>query len=276
METSDTRLEARTIERRGSNLHYWLHGAPGSTTVVFIHGVSIDRHTFDGHLPALVEAGYQVVTWDLRGHGSSQPLGDGISISGVVDDLVAILDDAGIDRVVVVGQSFGGMVAQRALDRHPDRIAAMVVLGAPALVDRPGPVIRVLQRLRVATVRFWPDRLLRWAFATLVTRDPQVRSYIAQATSQVDRRAFIAVSYAAMHGYLGGDDASSHGAPVLLVRGEREERGVRKAMDRWAQRDPDIRYEIVEGGHLTNQEHPDSVNEVLFAFLRGIDGDRHN
>jgi len=259
--------EARELERDGSRLTYWLQGPEDGPLIALTHGVSLDRHAFSGQVPVLVEAGYRVLTWDIRGHGRSQPMGPHISLAQIADDLVAILDDVPADRAVIAGQSLGGMVAQDLLDRYPDRVAAMVVIGAPALGDRPGRVMRVLQRLRVHMIRAWPDRLLRWVFTVMVTKDPEVRAYIAHATEQLDKRGFVAVSFAAMDGYLREERACSHEVPVLLVHGEQEERSVLESMHRWAARRPAVRHEVVAGGHLVNQENPEAFNQALLSFL---------
>ncbi len=258
---------SRQLERDGSRLSYQLHGPDDGPLITLTHGVSLDRHTFDGQVPALVDAGYRVLTWDIRGHGHSQPMGTGISLTQVADDLVAILDDVPVERAIIAGQSFGGMVIQDLLDRYPERVTAMVVIGAPALGDRPGPVMRVLQRLRVHMIKAWPDRLLRWVFATMVTRDPQVRAYVTHATNQLDKGAFVAVSFAAMGGYLREERAHSHRAPVLLVHGKQEERPVLRSMHRWAARGSAIRHAVVDGGHLVNQENPAGFNDTLLTFL---------
>jgi 3-oxoadipate enol-lactonase len=258
----------RELDRAGSRLTYWLHGPADGPLVALTHGVSLDRHAFDEQVPALVDAGYRVLTWDIRGHGRSQPLGDGIRMGQVADDLVAVLDDVPADRAVIAGQSFGGMLIQDLLDRYPDRVAAMIVIGAPALGDRPGAVMRILQRLRVHMIKAWPDRLLRWVFAMMVTRDPEVRAYVTRATRRLDKHGFVAVSFAAMDGYLRETTAATHGVPVLLVHGEQEERSVLRAMQRWAQRDPTIRREVLPGGHLVNQENAEGCNDAMLAFLR--------
>jgi pimeloyl-ACP methyl ester carboxylesterase len=127
--------------------------------------------------------------------------------------------------------------------------------------------MRVLQRLRVHMIKAWPDRLLRWGFAMMVTRDPEVRAYVTRATRQLDKHGFVAVSFAAMDGYLRKKMATTHGVPVLLVHGEQEERSVLRAMQRWAQRDPTIRREVLPGGHLVSQENAEECNEALLAFL---------
>ncbi len=262
-----TRPEPIELEHDGCRLRAWLHGPAEGPLVALTHGVSLDAHTFDRQVPALVEAGYRVLTWDIRGHGRSQPMGPALTMEQVADDLIAILDAVGVDRAVIVGQSFGGMMIQDLLDRYPDRVSAMIVLGAPALGDRPGPVMRVLQRLRVQMIKAWPDRLLRWVFATMVTKDPDVREYVSGATRHLDKRGFVAVSAAAMAGYLRERPADTHGLPVLLLHGDGEERPVLRAMQRWAAREPSIERVSVPGGHLANQENPEGTNEALLSFL---------
>ncbi len=282
MNLSEPTTDIRVLHLDGSPVHYRLAGPADGPVVVLTHGLSLDQHAYDAQVPALVAAGYRVLTWDLRGHGRSQPIGDGISVEGAARDLLALLDAVGAERAVLVGQSFGGMIVQECATRHPDRVAGLAVIGSPALGDRPNAVMRALQRLRIGMIRFWPDALLRRVFAAMVTRDPEVRAYVAAATAQVSRAAFLAVSAAAMDGHLRAEAAPTHRRPVLLVQGDREERPVARAMARWAAADPAARHVILPGGHLVNQESPESTNEVIIGFLGSVchqipvaEGDRH-
>ena len=260
-------VERRVLDRAGSPVQAYLHGPRHGPTVVLTHGLSLDHRAFDAQVPALVAAGYRVVTWDVRGHGASQPMGDGITIEQAADDLGAVLDELATEPVVLVGQSFGGMIVQEFATRSPDRVAGLVVIGAPALGDRPGAVLRVLQRLRIQMLTLWPDGLLRRVFAAMVTRDPAVRAYVATATRQLPKSAFVAVSAAAMDGHLRAEGAPVPGIPVLLLQGAREERPVARAMARWADREPAARRVVVPGGHLVNQEHAEAANRELIRFL---------
>ena len=256
------------LHRTGTELHYWLHGPADGPVVTLTHGLSLDRHAFDAQVPALVDAGYRVLTWDIRGHGRSQPMGPSLSIGEVVDDLLAVLDEAQVEQTVLVGQSFGGMVIQEVAAQAPDRITALVVIGAPALGDQPGAVMRVLQRLRIQMIKLWPDGVLRKVFAAMVTKEPDVRSYVASATRQLPKSAFVAVSAAAMEGHLREAAAPTGDIPVLLVHGEAEERPVAQAMRRWGERHPSATLHTVEGGgHLINQENPERCNQLLLDFL---------
>ena len=265
--------EPRELIREGSQLRYWLDGDPQAPLVALTHGVSLDHRAFAAQAPALASAGYRVLTWDVRGHGASQPMGSRMTISGVADDLVAVLDAVGADGAVMAGQSFGGMVIQDLLARHPERVAALAVVGAPWLGDRPAALMRVFQRLRIPLAKAWPDAHLRKTFATMIARDPDVRRYVLEANVQMSKPDFVAVSKAAVEGYLREGDVPTHGVPLLLIHGEREESLVRRSMAAWAARDPVARHEVVAGaGHLVNQERPEAFNEVLLGFLaeRGI------
>ncbi|MEJ5912905.1 alpha/beta fold hydrolase [Pseudokineococcus sp. 1T1Z-3] len=57
------------LHRAGSPAHAWVHGHEGGPLVVCTHGATMDGRMFDAQVGPLVAAGYQVLTWDLRGHG---------------------------------------------------------------------------------------------------------------------------------------------------------------------------------------------------------------
>jgi pimeloyl-ACP methyl ester carboxylesterase len=62
-----------TIERPGCRIHYWLAGAPDAPLVTLSHAALTDHTFFATQVSALVSR-YQVLTWDIRGHGASRPL----------------------------------------------------------------------------------------------------------------------------------------------------------------------------------------------------------
>ena len=76
----------------------------------------------------------------MRGHGETRPLGDldKLTISGLADDLIALLDHLEIKQAVVGGISLGAAVAVNVALRFPERVLGLV-LARPAWVDRPLP-----------------------------------------------------------------------------------------------------------------------------------------
>lgn len=105
-------------------------GAP----VLLLHAGVADRRMWEPVLPALA-ASYRVLRCDLRGYGDSpQPTGDWFDH----EDVLGVLDAAGVERVAVVGASNGGRVAADLAVEAADRVAALVLVGA-ALPGAPVP-----------------------------------------------------------------------------------------------------------------------------------------
>ncbi|MFF1379713.1 alpha/beta fold hydrolase [Streptomyces sp. NPDC058308] len=108
-------------------------------TVVFLHGAFIDSlASFYFTLgPQFADAGFDVLMYDLRGHGRSERPPTGYTLEHFTDDLVALLDALGITEPVhLVGNSFGGTVALDFAVHRPARTASVTVVeSGPATRD---------------------------------------------------------------------------------------------------------------------------------------------
>ena len=74
---------------------------------------------------ALVKRGYRLISYDARGHGTSQPA-PSYEYADLVGDLAAVLDQLELDRVALVGSSMGAATAMAFTLEHPDRVPALV------------------------------------------------------------------------------------------------------------------------------------------------------
>jgi pimeloyl-ACP methyl ester carboxylesterase len=123
-------VRTTTVAVPGGELAYDVAG-DGANTVVLIHPGLWDRRTWDREVGVLVAAGYRVVRYDSRGYGRSSRIEPGVPYSNV-DDLVAVMDAAGVERAAFVGCSMGGATAIDAALEHPERAWALVPV-APGL-----------------------------------------------------------------------------------------------------------------------------------------------
>lgn len=161
-------------------------------TLVLLHGGPGYDHT--GFKPAFSRLAdvAQIVYYDHRGHGrSDRRPRDEWTLDTWADDVVRLCDALGVDRPIVLGQSFGGFVAQRYLARHPQH-PAKVVLSSTSPHMRLERKLAMFERLggsaaRTAAERFWraPDAASWAEYGRLClplynTRpgDPQARSRI--------------------------------------------------------------------------------------------------
>lgn len=94
--------------------------------LVFVHGLAYDRRGW-GPLPRLLVEDFRVVLVDNRGVGDSDAPPGPYSVSEMAEDVVAVLDAAGIDRANVFGVSLGGFIAQELALAHPERVRKLVL-----------------------------------------------------------------------------------------------------------------------------------------------------
>ncbi len=98
--------------------------------VVLLHGLTATRRYVVMGSKALPRSGHRVVSYDARGHGTSTPPGDreAYRYDLLVDDLVAVLDDRGLERAVFAGASMGAHTIARLALEHPGRVAGAVLV----------------------------------------------------------------------------------------------------------------------------------------------------
>ena len=97
-----------TVASGGETIYFEVTGPSTGPTVVLTHGAGGSHAAWFQQVPALAEAGYQVVAWDSRGFGLSTFDSGILSTDGAVADITAVLDAVGAERAHLVGQSMGG------------------------------------------------------------------------------------------------------------------------------------------------------------------------
>jgi pimeloyl-ACP methyl ester carboxylesterase len=111
----------------------------GQPPVLMIHGWGVSADTnFFPLFAGLERANIPFVAPDLRGHGRSVRSDNLFSFQRSVDDIIALLDVLGIDKVTPFGFSMGGPIAIMLADQHPDRVAGLVIGSSAATLNRWG------------------------------------------------------------------------------------------------------------------------------------------
>jgi len=119
-------LEVNAIER-GS-------GSP----IVLVHGLPGSAYDWKPTLEALAARGYHVLAYDRVGYGYSDGRqGEAYTVDANARELLALLENAGLQNATVVGWSYGGSTAMAAALRDPSRIARLVLVGSGGYTENP-------------------------------------------------------------------------------------------------------------------------------------------
>ncbi|MHA6794416.1 alpha/beta fold hydrolase [Pseudonocardia bannensis] len=125
--TGADREHAITLPGRGRTVVWDSPGPPGAPTLILLHGVALNAElNWSGVIPAL-RRHYRVLTLDLPGHGRGIAGSAPFRLEDCADDIAALATDLGVARLIPVGYSMGGLVAQLLWHRHPGLTAGLVL-----------------------------------------------------------------------------------------------------------------------------------------------------
>lgn len=259
-------MDTRTLDRPNARIHLRQRPAAEGRWVVLLHGAGMDGHMFDEQLSSVPED-IGICVWDARGHGHSS-LDDPFDYEDMVDDLRAVIEGLDAHEVTLVGQSMGGNLAQTYVERYPQDVDRIVLIGC---TDNHGPLSR-LEKLAMASVRpIFTVMPWRWSVAQsarVCGKEQSTLEYARRALESIGKQRFIDVMDSLTQ-MLRPDPGYRLPVPALLLCGGEDVSGnIRTAMPRMAERDPNAQLVIIEGAaHNANMDRPEATNQHLVAFL---------
>ena len=239
--------------------------------VVFLHAFPLNRTMWAPQTSALA-AEWRCLTIDARGFGESLAAPP-FTVDRYADDVVAVLDHAGIAQAAIVGLSMGGYVAFALWRRAPDRVRALVLADTRATADTAETVERRRELIALARadgVRAIADRQL----VGLLGKTTRERRPDVEATARpIAESATVDGIVGALEALIARPDSTATLAtitvPTLFIAGEEDV--ITPPKEARAMRDAVLgsRLEILARvGHLSNLEAPAAFNVVLSEFLR--------
>jgi 3-oxoadipate enol-lactonase len=253
-------------------LNYELTGKDGAPVVMLSHSLGANLGMWEPQRTAL-EPLYQVLGYDMRGHGASDVSEGAYTLEQLAHDALGLLDALHIGRVHFVGLSIGGMIGQALALDHPDRLRSLALCSTSAYLPPPA---RPILRERIETARneglqaLVDSTLGRWFTPAYAQQNP--------ATVDRIRRQFLATPAA---GYIGCSEAIGQlnfigrlphiTLPTLIMVGS-EDPGTPVAAS-------EAIHENIKGSklvilpsasHLSNIEKSDLFNRHLLEFLQAL------
>jgi pimeloyl-ACP methyl ester carboxylesterase len=248
-----------------ANIYYEVHGA--GPAVLFVHG-SGGHHAAWWQQVVALRDDYTVITVDLRGFGRSDSAFEEFDSREFPGDVLAVLDAAGVERAVLVGQSIGAAAALTAALRAPERAAGVVLAHSLGGIDHPDltPLVKAdraeAEKLPVI------DRLLTRRFRD---EEPGLTFLFRQmgtfnvATMQ-DLRNLNTDGPTV-------DELKASGVPICFLAGEKDAVLSPATVTRAHELLSGSHLDVVEGApHSMYWEAPDLFNAAVRQFLQKIYG----
>ena len=260
-------------------LHYTDQGE--GRPVVLIHGWPVSGRSWESQVPALIEAGYRVISYDRRGFGESSQPWHGYDYDTFAADLAALVDHLDLRDAVLIGFSMGGGEVVRYLSRHgSDRVSKIVLASAvpPYLFkaeDNPdGGVEDDLVESMVAGIRrdrmaFFDGFLDNYFSAGKTMKvSPQQKAYAMSLLAVASPKATIDCVHAFSRTDF-RDDLAKVTVPTLVIHGDSDNIvPIEVSGQRTAAAIPGSVLVILEQGpHGILVSHPDEWNAAVLQFL---------
>ena len=250
----------------GIPIRYEVRGA-GAPAMVFVHGWSCDRGYWKSQLEHFAKK-YRVVAIDLAGHGESGLGRKAWTMPAFGDDVVAVVEQLGLEQVVLIGHSMGGDVIVPAARRMPARVRGLVwvdtyrTLGSPRTRDEVDKFLAPLRADFVTTTRQLVRSMFRPGSDTALVE--RVAADMSAAPPQV---ALGAVEEAITFDRAIMEHLPAVKAPVVALNADHQPTDV-EALQLHG-----VETVVMSGvGHFLMMEDPERFNRILEDVVVGFGG----
>ncbi|RIX99660.1 3-oxoadipate enol-lactonase [Aureimonas flava] len=253
-------------------IHHRLDGRRGADRLVFLNSLGSDLRIWEEVVAHLADR-FEILTFDMRGHGLSEVTPGPYTIAGLADDLLGLMDAFGWRSASLVGLSIGGLIAQHAAIHAPERVERLVLLDTAARIGTAESWSARIEAVRAGglaaigetVLRGWvsqaflgahPARLAGWR-AMMEATPPEGYIAACAALREADHTALV----------------SRIAAPTLAIAGEDDRSTTPDLVRATAERIPGARFAVIAGAaHLPCLERPAELAALIADHVGGAAG----
>ena len=239
----------------------WYDVSGSGSAAVLLHESVVDSRIWDRFLPH-VQDQLQTIRYDQRGYGRS-PLWDGPYTH--VEDLISVLDAAGVERAALVGTSAGGRIAIQAALERPERVSALV-LAVSGLAGHP------------LEIEGTPEQEARWEAAEAAGNVAELAELDMEIWAPMgvddELRAMFVENAEASNARDPALEQPSVGrlgeiaVPTLVITAGRDVPAINELGDLIAREIPGARQAVIEeADHMVQWRAPEELSQLVLRFL---------
>jgi len=255
-----------------AQLNWVRTGTEHAETVVLLHAIGYDLTYWDRQIEAL-KADYNVVAFDLPGHGRSHGRPEDWSFERAVPMVAALIESVSTGPVHLVGISFGGMLAQATVLARPELIRTLTLIGTASTFPE---AVRDGMRARAQALRadgmkaVLQSSLERWYTPEFLIGRPDIVDRVTK-TILTDDPAIQAAIWEMIAGFEVRDRLGEIQCPTLVLVGERDPSTPPSVAAVLAEGIPGARMVVIpNASHIVTVEAPVAMNAELQRFMGAL------
>jgi pimeloyl-ACP methyl ester carboxylesterase len=240
-------------------------GGEGGVPVVLLHGLAGSGALWSAQLDHLRRS-RRAATLDLHGFGESERSAQGdYSIESFAADVIAAADALGLPRFVLVGHSMGGAIAIACADRHPERVAGLLLANPAHAMNRLPEDVLARFRSNLSPRSYHPF-MDRWFAVLLSASRPSVRRTVVSGLRAAEREV-VAASLTSLFAFDPVPPLQRYAGPKLAILAplRDETLGLHTLM-------PSLPVRRMQGvSHWLMMDDPRGFNRIMDKFLAAIE-----
>ena len=249
-------------------LAYDIVGPEDAPAVVLLPSLGATRRMWDWQTKDLADR-FRIITVDLRGHGESPAPAEEYSIAELAEDVLALIDDLGIERVNITGISLGGAVAQFFAQAYPERTETLTAISTTTRFGQRRDWLDKAELVTEEGTQALADSVVaRWFTPTWAQRNPEIVQDFYNAIVETSDSGYAGCCHALAH-----FDSSAYlarvNAPTLVIAGQTDPSTPLEAVNRVRSGIVGSRMVTIDpAAHLVTVQQADLVNSLLAGFWR--------
>lgn len=263
-------MKEKILKTQNGTIHYWIsedwHGK--RETLIFLHGLTADHTMFESQV-TYFDKNYNVLVWDAPAHGISRPYLD-FTYAHAVECLKTILITNQVEKSVLIGQSFGGFIAQAFLARYPAMVKALIGIDTTPY----GEIYYTksdkwwLKQIEWMSNLF-PGQFLKKSIAKQNTATREGYENMLSMLEIYQKKELCHLMGITYAGFFEDNRDLQIDCPVLLLLGEKDKTGkVKQYNHTWSKHTGFPLVIIKNAAHNSNVDCPEAVNQAIEQFLK--------
>ncbi len=257
------------VEVNGLNISYEIEGPEEAQVIVFSHCLAANMKLWQYQLPEFKDR-FRVLTYDIRGHGSSSAPEEAYSMFGLAEDVKLLLDRLGVEKCHFVGISLGGMIAQMFTLNYPERVYSLVPCDTVCKVPQEAAPLWEEKIQTAETQGMEPlveETLQRWFSDKFREDNPAVNEQIKRMIENTPVSGFVGCCRA-IADFDVSEEIANISVPTQVMVGEHDPGTPVSEAKSIQEKIPGAGLEVLPGArHLCNVETAKEFNRKLSDFL---------